>query len=180
MTVCGGRTRRGTKCQRPAGWGTDHVGEGRCKLHGGNAGRPIIHGRYSLKHRQSLAEKQRLFLADPEPGNLTSELALTRALLQDYLDRFPDDIPLSMDDITHILGMIESVSKLVERISRILNSTALTQAEVQFLLARFTDLMVTYIDDPGKRERFMGELRKSIGVHPNSSIPSLTGTISSD
>jgi len=24
------------RCTRPAGWGTDHVGEGRCKLHGGN------------------------------------------------------------------------------------------------------------------------------------------------
>lgn len=27
-------------CELPAGWGTDHVGEGRCKLHGGNAGAP--------------------------------------------------------------------------------------------------------------------------------------------
>lgn len=24
-------------CHRPAGWGTEHVGEGRCKLHGGNS-----------------------------------------------------------------------------------------------------------------------------------------------
>jgi hypothetical protein len=36
---CGGK-RRGTDnagktCTRPAGWGTDHVGVGRCKLHGG-------------------------------------------------------------------------------------------------------------------------------------------------
>jgi hypothetical protein len=23
-------------CRKPAGWGTDHVGEGRCRLHGGN------------------------------------------------------------------------------------------------------------------------------------------------
>src|SRR3954471_7264732 len=33
---CGGRNRHGTQCKRPAGWGTDHVGWGRCKLHGGN------------------------------------------------------------------------------------------------------------------------------------------------
>ena len=33
---CGGRTRAGGSCQRPAGWGTDHVGIGRCKLHGGS------------------------------------------------------------------------------------------------------------------------------------------------
>jgi hypothetical protein len=33
--TCGGRTRRGTECGREPGWGTDHVGFGRCKLHGG-------------------------------------------------------------------------------------------------------------------------------------------------
>jgi hypothetical protein len=37
MTHCGGKTRAGGKCERPAGWGTDHVGWGHCKLHGGCA-----------------------------------------------------------------------------------------------------------------------------------------------
>lgn len=35
--VCGATTRAGHPCQRPAGWGTDHVGFKRCKLHGGTA-----------------------------------------------------------------------------------------------------------------------------------------------
>src|SRR5690348_4530669 len=37
---CGGRRRaaesEGKPCTRPAGWGTDHAGTGRCKLHGGS------------------------------------------------------------------------------------------------------------------------------------------------
>lgn len=36
--LCGGKRRgegAGKTCTRPAGWGTDHVGVGRCKLHGG-------------------------------------------------------------------------------------------------------------------------------------------------
>ena len=34
--LCGGRLRRGEgTCRQPAGWGTDHVGVGYCKLHGG-------------------------------------------------------------------------------------------------------------------------------------------------
>jgi hypothetical protein len=42
--LCGGRRRDGSgnTCRRPAGWGTDHVGIGACKLHGGatpNAGK---------------------------------------------------------------------------------------------------------------------------------------------
>ena len=35
--VCGARKKQGTGiCTRPAGWGTDHVGFGNCKLHGGS------------------------------------------------------------------------------------------------------------------------------------------------
>ena len=33
--LCGAKTRSGGSCRRPAGWGTDHPGYGRCKLHGG-------------------------------------------------------------------------------------------------------------------------------------------------
>ena len=46
--MCGAATRDGGECQRRAGWGTDHVGEGRCKQHGGRAGAPEgeDHGQY--------------------------------------------------------------------------------------------------------------------------------------
>lgn len=33
---CGAKGRSGKPCGRPAGWGTDHVGVGRCKMHGGS------------------------------------------------------------------------------------------------------------------------------------------------
>lgn len=38
--ICGAQTRSGEPCQRVAGWGTDHVKEGRCKQHGGAGGAP--------------------------------------------------------------------------------------------------------------------------------------------
>jgi hypothetical protein len=40
--TCGATKRDGSgdECQMPAGWGTDHVGEGRCKHHGGSGGAP--------------------------------------------------------------------------------------------------------------------------------------------
>lgn len=35
--LCGAKKRQGDgNCARPAGWGTSHVGEGSCKLHGGS------------------------------------------------------------------------------------------------------------------------------------------------
>jgi len=160
----GGKKRRTkTPCSQPAGWGTDHAGEGRCKLHGGSStGRPIIHGRYSVKHRESLQSKTDEFLNDPEPGNLMSELALARAFLQDFLDRVTEG-SINKETREHLFDMIESVGKLVERISRILNQTALTQGELQFLQARLVDLVIKYIDDPNKQAAFLGELRASVG-----------------
>lgn len=38
--ICGAKTRAGTPCQQRAGWGTNHVGKGRCKLHGGKSTGP--------------------------------------------------------------------------------------------------------------------------------------------
>lgn len=41
--TCGARNRAGNPCRQPAGWGTDHVGSGRCKLHGGASLRGVEH-----------------------------------------------------------------------------------------------------------------------------------------
>lgn len=36
--ICGAKKRvSGEKCQRPAGWGTSHLGTGRCRTHAGNS-----------------------------------------------------------------------------------------------------------------------------------------------
>lgn len=41
----GGHNRAGELCGRPAGWGTDHAGEGKCKHHGGaSTGAPENNG----------------------------------------------------------------------------------------------------------------------------------------
>ena len=59
---CGAKSRKGTPCGQAAGWGTDHPGSGRCKLHGGASTGPkteegkrkaaensLKHGAYSDK-----------------------------------------------------------------------------------------------------------------------------------
>jgi len=56
--ICGAKTRAGTPCQQKAGWGTDHVGEGRCKLHGGKSTGPK--DKSKLKKNKN-AEKHGLF-----------------------------------------------------------------------------------------------------------------------
>lgn len=88
-TFCGAKTREGAKypaCRRPAGWGTDHVGEGRCKLHGGRS--LVRHGRYSKVKRTAVRRLIEQYEADPDPLNLLPEVAALRALFTDYIERY--------------------------------------------------------------------------------------------
>lgn len=48
--ICGAKTRSGNPCKKPAGWGTDHVGDGRCKLHGGASTGPPKRNKNAEKH----------------------------------------------------------------------------------------------------------------------------------
>jgi hypothetical protein len=90
--LCGGKTRNPETvnefCTRPAGWGTDHVGQGRCKLHGGAA--VIKSGRYSKIIRTRVAELIKEQEDNPDPLNILPELALARALLIDFVERYDD------------------------------------------------------------------------------------------
>lgn len=51
---CGATTRAQGECGRPAGWGTDHVGAGRCKLHGGCTPDGRQHGAKALLRAEGI------------------------------------------------------------------------------------------------------------------------------
>lgn len=71
-------------CRKVAGYGTDHVGEGRCKLHGGNAGRPPETGLYS-ERRSELRQKLLDGGEEDEAEVMRTELAVLRTLLSEHL-----------------------------------------------------------------------------------------------
>ena len=89
--LCGARKRQprypGETCARPSGWGTEHPGYGRCKLHGGAT--PYKHGRYSKVVRQflwpSIKWKLRALQlpADPHAPRRAHRLLLAEAGLCD-------------------------------------------------------------------------------------------------
>lgn len=87
---CGAATKQATAkyrtCHRPAGWGTDHAGEGKCKLHGGAS--PSKHGRYSTITRQRVRDLIEKHEADADPLNVLPELAAARALFEDFVERY--------------------------------------------------------------------------------------------
>lgn len=85
---CGAKTRAGGTCSFVAGYRTDHVGEGRCYLHGGAT--PIKHGRYSSITRESLRQLIEQHETDPDPLNILPELAASRALFVDFIQRYDE------------------------------------------------------------------------------------------
>jgi hypothetical protein len=80
-------------CRKLAGTGTDHLGKGRCKFHGGSSkGRPIIHGMYSDNLPSTIRKEFDKLVKSPQLIDLSSELALTKALLSHYLKLIEDNL----------------------------------------------------------------------------------------
>jgi hypothetical protein len=76
-------------CMMPAGYRTDHVGEGRCYLHGGNA--LVKSGRYSKILKVELQEAIERHANDPDVLNMEPELATARALFEDFINRYDEN-----------------------------------------------------------------------------------------
>ncbi len=159
----------GQRCKKAAMDGKDV-----CRTHGGLAGRPPIHGRYSVHKRASLQGKIEQFYNDPSAGDLRSELALMRALLQDYIDRFEDGMPLGADDIGRMYAMVDGIGKTVERIAKILAMTALTQAELQLLQVTLIDALSEFIPDPERQRAFVSRVFGTFSSGPSSSTRALS------
>ena len=128
---CGARTRSGGSCRNKAGKGTDHVGKGRCKFHGGAT--PMKHGIYSTVADQRVKELMDELDENPMPLDVTRELNLTRALLARWLERYDDltdvliawnasrgetERPVDVPSIFEARAFLESISRIAYRIER--------------------------------------------------------------
>jgi hypothetical protein len=155
---CGAKTRNGTPCKHEPGWGTDHFGTGRCRLHGGAGGRPIVHGRYAYALQGRLREKFIASMADDNPLDLLPELAVQRTLLSDYISRFAPGIPLTAESVEFISDLTNDVVNTATKIINARNQTALTVAEVKYLQLGIMALLDEFIPDTDQRRAFVARL----------------------
>jgi hypothetical protein len=153
----------GEPCKNPAVTGFNV-----CRHHGaGNkdtpGGRPIEHGRYSNRIPAHIQEQADAFKAG-DALDVLDELALQRALFANYLSRFKNaTITLTLADIDYMNGWLSEITRTVERIVKMRNSTALTAVEVAFIASRIPDVVAKYIHDPVQQSRFVDEL---LGITP--------------
>lgn len=129
---CGAKTRSsgGHPCRLPAGWGTDHPGEGRCKLHGGKSTGPKKHNNYKN------AEKHGLFTKYiPEE---TMEI-INKLETLDSLEMLWDNIKIQYAAIIRAQTIMEVKGKedLVKEIKRMRDSGNEVEFEIQFAWDRY-------------------------------------------
>lgn len=148
----------GERCQNPAVTGWDV-----CRVHGAGTpkndatgGAPPTHGRYAAKRRESLQKKIREYREESNPAELWEELALLRALLQEWLS---DLETVDEDSVGVILDLQDSIRRTLDTINKIQTRSALTAAEVEFLQARIADLFKNYVP-PEKRSEAIDELKR--------------------
>lgn len=149
-------------CQRPAGEGTPHKGEGRCKLHGGanvDGGRPVEHGL-----RSQLSEDLREFVTQAasmdNPGDLTGELAMLRGLLFRWLG---DNDGLDRDAIEAAHKLLKEIRRTSDTIHKQMTRERLTKDEEQQLLDACASIIRQYVPD-GDTDDALTELRQSVGA----------------
>lgn len=140
-----------------------------CHIHGGKSLRSVDHpnykaGIYDKYSPTKIKDKVSDFMG-ADPLDLTSELALSRALLAQFLSQF-ESTPLDAISISIFNDVINNVRRTVESITSIKNNAKLTAAEVQYLQIRAVDVALKYFpNDKQKQTAFISDL---FGYDPDS------------
>lgn len=144
-TKCGAKKKQGPGyCARAAGYNTDHLGQGRCDLHGGKT--PIKHGRYSKVKRKDLREHIAELELDPDPLDLTPDLHMMRALWRSLVEKKKAD-PL---DAARLLA---EATRIVERMERIRNANAISHRDLNRVMHEMGRVVDAFIEDQATRDK---------------------------
>jgi len=138
-----------------------------CRMHGaGNKATPntgaIRHGRYSRLKTEQLRSLIAEYENDPDPLNLMAELAASRALFQDFTDRYVESVdvlilwsqsdeaakPTQILDIRDACKMAVEITKIVERIEKVRASNAISRPELMRVLTEMSRVVSSLVDDP--------------------------------
>jgi hypothetical protein len=157
---CGGLTRgKGTNkdgsprtkspCTRSAGHGTDHLGQGRCKFHGGCT--PIKHGLYSTVIPAAWRENYQASLEAADPKSMMEHIALLdgvilpRALQRGEKASRHEGEP---DPLMVQLMAIETKSKLVHRLHRMEDAGKIkfTEADLELFVAEIITIIAEFVN----------------------------------
>ena len=159
-------------CKKSAGSGTDHHNQGRCKNHGGCS--VIKSGMYSKIQREDLRELVEHFENAEDPLDLSSEVALARAFLLKFINRYEaicealldwhteycldNEIPThpapKLPSQQHLIVILDTISKIVKRIQEMKSDHTVTRKDLHRILLEMGRVVESEVDeDQWKRIR---------------------------
>jgi hypothetical protein len=118
---CGATKKSGGKCTQAAGWGTDHVGVGSCKLHGGCTETHRISAINEIEERKARTMLERLGEPEPLGSPLQALLAVAaetqawQEILRERVSYLTDLVYESTDDEGAMIERERAVVALYER-----------------------------------------------------------------
>ncbi len=174
-TICGSRSRRGGICHAVAGARTDHLGIGRCYLHGGRA--KIKTGRYAAFMRPRLADLFQRFREMDRPLENYEELAIARALFAHFMETISGQIEDAADNqearvgligiITHAAELNEGISRTIARIEKVRALNAISYSELMRLMRLMAIVVERHVKDKQTRGAIADEWKR-IEIFPNT------------
>lgn len=164
------RLRNGGQCRRPA-----RRGYTVCPIHGAGykkkpGGGPLKHGRYSKFKDRPLGEAIDRFADDPRPLELQQELAVLRALFEDYVERYDEfktaliswnqtqeqgARPSKVMDLSDASRILTEIGLMVERIERIDLSKAVSLTSLERIMGAMADVVANNVSNKQTQEKIL-------------------------
>lgn len=161
---CGAK-RRGTEppehCRNRAGFKTDHVGIGKCHLHGGAT--PVKHGRYSTIKHESLRDLIDEHAADDNWIDTRADVAAARAVLEDFFNRYSDpaknqacaECGKPSLDPTDSIRHLDVITKMVERVEKARALNAITRSDLNRVIGQMSGAVERRVRDIDVRQAIL-------------------------
>lgn len=160
--ICGAKTKKdGSPCKKPAGWGTDHVGIGKCKLHGGAS--PVKHGLYSKYTGHRLAEMVDKLSNDEELLDLRKTIALQQSLILSILEKLDSgELEFNQSIAKTLNSLADKLGRNVERRQKVEEGEkyVLEVREVQNIVNQVVMIVKDEIEDPKVVKKIAGKLQE--------------------
>ncbi len=148
MSTCGQLKSNNRKCRKAAGWGTNHPGGGKCRLHE-SIPKTITQGLPSVESIKALAVS---FKTDKDPFDLREEIAITRAGIAETLNQIDDTHDLTRH-AKSLNMLLNTVGKLVQRLHEIEvgRRYVVSVDQVRRSLSQISVIVTEAIPDPAMR-----------------------------
>jgi len=170
--ICGARNREFNPCTNKAGKGTDHLGEGRCKYHGGRNQSPLAKNfKHGMARRKSsnpvttahpmLAQKMEELSVDHEIFDLRNEILILRGIMRVMMDQ---------GELQAAQKAGVDLSKVIERLHNIEvgRRYVISIDNVGIIIRAVQEAIFRHVPDEFARHRIAEELK---GIRVSSALP---------